>query len=199
MVVAAAFICGCAGTIEIHESNPKPDTQAELTSSVRLHIGDTVPDSFQKQQQGPIRALRVQRWRSTLLKGFTNAFGTESDSAGVTVSIVLADLELVSRRARVSLASLDSGEGTRVAHGGPSDSSGVTVKLTYRAHLLDREGNISMTSKAAIRSGRRIAKDAQATRATREAVEFMYEKIAHDFFPQTLSEATFSVLPWISR
>jgi hypothetical protein len=147
-----------ACALEVYEGNPRPNVPSSTPLSAQLLIAPSVPDTHVIPGDGDVRDVSVQKWHSTLARGFQAAFNPSGKD--MALALDRADLRFVP-------AAVTAQRGT----------AAVRAQITYKGKLL--KGTKELVSFA----GTAEAKSATAsldglTANASSAVETMYEAIA---------------------
>lgn len=167
----------CSGcTVTVAQLNPSPNLDLAPTSqSLSLQMDQAVLDSV-VVSFGSTAQMEVNDWRSSLEKGFINAFkssyalGKEGPSE-LTLQLVEVNPDLV-----FGSVSNDSGK--------------ATGQIRYKARLLDAQGNILKRLTGTALGHKDALSRETLPLALQSAVETMYEEIAANFFGASVAGVT---------
>ena len=162
-LLAAFVLSGCATTINVAESDPRPNTPftAVAPQSLALILDPSIRDA-QSVQGDRAYDTTLTAWRRTLINGYRNGLGVyfspvhPGQPADLALDIVKADVAWTPRGSRL------------------------TVQITYKAQLIDRNGKTvavaanTVTAKHALTSD-----DGAEADCVNSAVESLYEDIAN--------------------
>jgi hypothetical protein len=163
-------IVGCATPPKVGAGDPRPNVDLPRSEkSLALQFDRSIQDAFATEELASIAPIPVEGWRTTLERGFRNAFAGAFDLSNPS-----AELTLVIVEAEPSFA------GTSYTRRGRPVSAEAQVR--YKARLVDRQGTVLRRSAATVASRKSASATADVTSIVAQAVETMYEQIARDLF-----------------
>jgi hypothetical protein len=169
LAVVALALCGGCGLI-FKQTIPMPQPNVALphglAAPLRMKLADGIPDTMRVvDKQFDYRDHDYLHWRQTLQDAFNQAFG----DANPTQSTVPAQILEITRT---------SGEFYY-----PPTRNTVAVALTYKARLLDANGQVIQVSARTANSKHGYSGMQEAfAYATQSAIESMFEEMAADLF-----------------
>lgn len=151
--------------VRVGALSPMPNVDLPQSgASLGLDVS-RVPDSFVIPDQNGITSVPVDGWRTTLASGFANGlapFFARSPSPDFTLTFLKAELEYTP----VAIYERSGG------------AAAVRARLTYVAHLIDRNGQIVYRIKGEALSKNPWVDYGGSERTAAESVSQMFENIA---------------------
>jgi len=137
--------------------------------TLRLQLEPAVRDAFGTELSAV--TIPVNGWRTTIERGFRNAFAD-----AFRLSDQTADLTVVVAEAELSFAA------TSYARNGRPISAEAQVR--YKAGLVDQQGAVLRRSAATVASKKSAGAPDEATPVAAMAIESMYEQITRELFEE---------------
>jgi hypothetical protein len=166
LLATAVSMAGCA--LETGNGNPRPNIALNqaATRTISMRVAPEVQREFSIPERDGLPSADIHEWRDTLYTGFCNGF---HEYFKVIPGNEKSDLVLKISRTDVVLAYWVAGGGVR-------------TQITYKALLLDENGQTLGVSANTVTSKTAFHTVESATDSVTSAVESMYESIARDLF-----------------
>lgn len=169
-------------TFKVTGVNPQPNLALKASKQkLCIVFDDRVQDEFDIEKSTVAPKTSVSEWQTSLKKGFVNGFGEfftiveEQADADLILKVVKADPEW-------EVASYNTVVSGSAGNVSSSTSKTLRSKITFRASLLDKDGeSINQCANTAI-SKKAAGKKKEINPNFASAIESMYEVIGQELF-----------------